>query len=237
MNRLILASTSTLHAQDYLAYLLPELQSFFQGTDCIVFVPYARPNGMSEEDYTQKAREAFKTIDLNVIGLNEVADPEATIKKAQGIFVGGGNTFLLVRKLHELNLMEPLNQVLDMGIPYLGTSAGANIGGLGMHTTNDMPIVLPPSLKTLGRVGFNINAHYIEPDKNSTHMGETRETRIREFQCQNEISVVGLPEGSWLSVMGPEVWAKGAHPVVIFEPNKSVYRMGPDVLLPFNARE
>lgn len=81
MNRLILASTSTLHAQDYLAYLLPELQSFFQGTDCIVFVPYARPNGMSEEDYTQKAREAFKTIDLNVIGLNEVADPEATIKR------------------------------------------------------------------------------------------------------------------------------------------------------------
>jgi len=236
MNQLILASTSTLYGQDYLAYLLPELQYFFQNADVIVFIPYARPSGISEVDYTQKARVAFKQIGKQLVGLNEIQNPIETVGNAQGIFVGGGNTFLLVSKLYELNLMEAINKALDHGVPYLGTSAGANIGGLGIHNTNDMPITLPPTLNTLGRIPYNINAHYIEPLEDSVHMGETRETRIREFQCQHEISVVGLPEGSWLRVMGPEVWTKGEHPVVIFEPNKPAYRMGPDVLLPYNVQ-
>jgi dipeptidase E len=216
MNKLLLASTSTLFGQPYLTYLLPELKKFFHGVQCIIFVPYARPGGCSENEYTLKVRKAFAQINIDVIGLDEVPDPRAALDHAQGIFTGGGNTFLLVKRLYDLKLMDSLNLALDRGVPYLGTSAGSNICGLGMHTTNDMPIVHPSSLTTLGRVPFNLNAHYIEPDKNSTHMGETRETRIREFQCQQKISVVGLPEGSWLSVHGSEIQVRGNHPVIVF---------------------
>ena len=180
MNKLLLASTSTLFGQPYLSYLLPELKTFFHGVQCILFVPYARPGGCSENEYTLKVRKAFAQINIDVIGLDEVSDPRAALDHAQGIFTGGGNTFLLVKRLYDLKLMDSLNLALDRGVPYLGTSAGSNICGLGMHTTNDMPIVHPSSLTTLGRVPFNLNAHYIEPDKDSTHMGETRETRIRE---------------------------------------------------------
>jgi dipeptidase E len=223
MNNLLLASTSTLFGQEYLSYLLPELKTFFQGVDCITFVPYARPGGCSEHEYTQKVRDTFGPINIEVIGLDEVQDPIAVLKESKGIFTGGGNTFLLVQRLYELDLIDPLNYVLDQGVPYLGTSAGSNICGWGMHTTNDMPIVHPPSLKTLGRVPFNLNVHYIEPERNSTHMGETRETRIREFQCQQKVPVVGIPEGTWLRVMDSEITVKGAHPAVVFPPNESRY--------------
>lgn len=225
MNNLILASTSTLYGQDYLSYLLPELKLFFRGVRCITFVPYARPGGCSENEYTHKVRNTFAQINIEVIGLNEVEDPVAGIHQAKGIFTGGGNTFLLVKKLYDLNLMAPLNEVLDRGVPFLGTSAGSNICGLGMHTTNDMPIVHPPSLKTLGRVPFNINAHYIEPEKGSTHMGESRETRIREFQGQQKTTVVGLPEGTWLRVLDTEITVKGAPSAVVFSPDKPFYQV------------
>lgn len=231
MNNLILASTSTLFGQDYLSYLLPELKTFFRGVDCITFVPYARPGGCSEREYTQKVRSTLAQIDIEVIGLDEFEDPAVALRKAKGIFTGGGNTFLLVKKLYDLNLIAPLNEVLDQGVPYLGTSAGSNICGLGMHTTNDMPIVHPPSLKTLGRVPFNINAHYIEPKKGSTHMGETRETRIREFQCQQQTTVVGLPEGTWLRVNDSEIYVKGQHSVVVFKPDETRFEVGPDQIL------
>lgn len=231
MNNLILASTSTLFGQEYLSYLLPELQTFFQGVDRITFVPYARPGGCSEHEYTQKVRSTFAQINIEVIGLDEVSDPVAALRQAKGIFTGGGNTFLLVKKLYDLNLIAPLNEALDQGVPYLGTSAGSNICGLGMHTTNDMPIVHPPSLKTLGRVPFNINAHYIEPDKSSTHMGETRETRIREFQCQQKTTVVGLPEGTWLRVSDSEIYIQGNHSVVVFQPDETRYEVSPDHIL------
>lgn len=227
MNNLILASTSTLFGSPYLSYLLPELQLFFEGVKCITFIPYARPGGCFEHEYTQKVRETFAKINIEVTGLDEVQDPIQVLKESKGIFTGGGNTFLLVKRLYDLNLIEPLNWALDKGVPYLGTSAGSNICGLAMHTTNDMPIVHPPSLKTLGRVPFNINAHYIEPEKNSTHMGETRETRIREFQCQQKVPVVGLPEGTWLGVCGSEITVYGAHPAVVFPPDESRFEINP----------
>ena len=231
MNKLLLASTSTLFGQPYLSYLLPELKTFFHGVQCILFVPYARPGGCSENEYTLKVRKAFAQINIDIIGLDEVSDPRAALDHAQGIFTGGGNTFLLVKRLYDLKLMDSLNLALDRGVPYLGTSAGSNICGLGMHTTNDMPIVHPSSLTTLGRVPFNLNAHYIEPDKDSTHMGETRETRIREFQCQQKITVVGLPEGSWLSVYGSEITVRGNHPVVVFPADQERFEVDSDSIL------
>jgi len=106
--------------------------------------------------------------------------------------------------------MIALKETLENGTPYLGTSAGSNITGLTIQTTNDMPIIYPPSFKTLGLVPFNINPHYIDSDVNSTHMGETRETRIKEFHTFNTIPVLGLREGSWLEVKNDKITLKGS---------------------------
>ena len=137
---------------------------------------------------------------INVKGIHEFNSPKEAVRNAQGVFTGGGNTFLLVKQLYHYDLLSDLKNVILGGIPYLGSSAGSNICGLTAHTTNDMPIVLPKSLKTLGVVPFNINPHYLDPDPNSTHMGETRETRIKEFMNYNPQPVVGLREGSWIKV-------------------------------------
>ncbi|MDZ7614968.1 MAG: dipeptidase PepE [Flavobacteriaceae bacterium] len=209
MEKLLIASTSSLHGSGYLEYLLPELKNFFSHTEEILFLPYARPSGISHSSYTLKVKEAFSSIGKEVVGIHEFADPARAIREAKAIFVGGGNTFLLVKSLYEYKLMEVLKEVLKKGTPYLGTSAGSNILGMSMQTTNDMPIVYPPSFDTLGIVPFNINPHYLDPDKNSTHQGETRETRIKEFHVWNEIPVVGLREGSWLEVTGGNIVLKG----------------------------
>ena len=197
MKNIIIASTSTLHGGEYIDYLLPELQSFFSNVKELLFIPYARPSGISHDDYTKKVSEAFDKINIAVKGIHEFENPIEALEKAQGIFTGGGNTFLLVSQLYKNNVMDTLEKVVKNGTPYLGTSAGSNICGLTMSTTNDMPIVYPPSFRTLGFVSFNINPHYLDPIEGSTHMGETRETRINEFHHFNPQPVVGLREGSW----------------------------------------
>jgi dipeptidase E len=141
--KVILASTSTLYNGDYLDYLLPTLESHFENCANLLFIPFARPSGISHDDYTQKVRLAFAKINITVKGIHEYSNPEEAIQKAEAIFTGGGNTFLLVSKLYNQNLMEVLKETIKSGTPYLGTSAGSNIGGLTMNTTNDMPIVYP----------------------------------------------------------------------------------------------
>ena len=134
------------------------------------------------------------------------AGAQQQCKNAEAIFVGGGNTFVLVNQLYKNNLLTTIKEAVENGTPYLGTSAGSNICGLTMNTTNDMPIIQPPSFKTLGLVPFNINPHYLDPDSNSTHKGETRETRIKEFHAFNTQPVIGLREGSWLDVRGNSIY-------------------------------
>ncbi|MDK2772245.1 MAG: dipeptidase PepE [Flavobacterium sp.] len=209
MKNLIIASTSTLHNGSYLEYLLSELTIHFENTNEIIFIPFARPSGISHDEYTNKVREAFSKINKTVKGLHEFENPIEAIKNAKGIFTGGGNTFLLVSELYRTKVIDAFEQKLKTGTPYLGTSAGSNICGLTMGTTNDMPIVYPPSFRTLGMVPFNINPHYLDPDNNSTHMGETRETRINEFHKFNPQPVIGLREGSWLDVKGNNIILKG----------------------------
>jgi len=209
MKNIIIASTSTLHGGDYLEYILPELQLHFQNCKTILFIPFARPGGISHDDYTAKVRQAFSKIDKEVKGLHEFENPAEAINEAEGIFTGGGNTFLLVAQLYKFNVMTILADAVKNGIPYLGTSAGSNITGLSMQTTNDMPIIYPPSFQTLGLIPFNLNPHYLDPDTNSKHMGETRETRIKEFHQFNSIPVLGLREGSWLEVKGEKIVLKG----------------------------
>jgi dipeptidase E len=207
--KIILASTSTLYDGDYLDYLLPELKILFKDCKTLLFIPYARPSGISYNDYTQKVSFAFAKIDIKVSGIHEFENPIEAVKNTEAIFTGGGNTFLLVATLYNNNLIEILKQTIEAGIPYLGTSAGSNIAGMTMNTTNDMPIVLPQSFNTLGLIPFNLNPHYLDANKQSTHMGETRETRINEFHTVNNIPVLGLREGSWLEVTDGVIVLKG----------------------------
>ena len=209
MKQLIIASTSTIYGSDYLEYILPELKIFFKGINQVVFIPYARPSGLTYDEYTTIAKKAFATIDIDIKGVHEFENAQEAIKNANGIFVGGGNTFELVDKLYKENLIQTIKNVVLNGTPYFGTSAGSNICGLTMKTTNDMPIVYPPSFDTLGLINFNINPHYLDPDPNSTHKGETRETRINEFHIYNATPVLGLREGSWLQVKGDKIILKG----------------------------
>mgnify|MGYP000002636804 FL=1 len=220
MKKLIIASTSTIHGSSYLEYLLPSLTSFFNGVSTLLFIPYARPGGISFNEYTKQAAQVFNKIGIDVKGIHEFRNSTIAVKNAEAIFTGGGNTFELVNQLHKHNLFSILSDVINDGTPYLGTSAGSNICGVTMMNTNDMPIVYPPSFLTLGIIPFNINAHYLDPDKSSTHMGETRETRIKEYHIYNDTSVLGLREGSWLEVNDSEIILKGTHSARWFEKNK-----------------
>lgn len=217
---LIIASTSTLHGGEYLDYLLPTLEVHFKNCKTLLFIPYARPGGMSHDDYTTKVKITFAKINITVKGIHEFDNAELAIKKAEGIFTGGGNTFLLVSQLYKNNVMETLSNVVKNGTPYLGSSAGSNIAGISMQTTNDMPIVYPPSFKTLELIPFNLNPHYIDADSQSKHMGETRETRIKEFHAFNTIPVLGLREGSWLEVIDEEIILKGSLKARLFQQGK-----------------
>lgn len=227
----ILASTSTLHNQEYLEYLIPELSRLYEPGSEVLFIPYARPGGISHSEYTAIAAEAFEKAGLKLKGVHEFKNPSEAVKTAKGIFTGGGNTFLLVSELYRNKVMPALREAVLNGTAYLGTSAGTNIGGLTMQTTNDMPIIYPPSFKTLGLVPFNINPHYLDPDKNSTHKGETRETRIREFHKLNPQPVIGLRECSWLELSDNKITLKGKLSARIFKADKVPFEIEPESTL------
>jgi dipeptidase E len=223
MKNVVLASTSTLHGEAYLAYLLPVIKELFSGIEEVIFIPYARPGGMSHDDYTARVVAAFAP--LKVRGLHTFDNPVEAVQNGQAFFTGGGNTFLLVQQLHALGVMDVLKTVVESGKPYLGSSAGSNIGGVNMQTTNDMPIVLPSSFETMGLIPFNLNPHYIDPIPGVLHMGESRETRIREFQVQQPLPVVGLREGSWIRVKGDMITLEGTESAKIFEAGKEAYEL------------
>ncbi len=228
---ILLASTSTLYGGKYLDYLRDELPVLFRGVSEILFLPFARPGGISHEAYTEKARSFFVELGLSVRGLHEFEDMAAAITNAQAYFTGGGNTFLLVRTLHEHSLMNVLADEVKRGKAYLGTSAGSNIGGLNMKTTNDMPIVYPPSFDCMGLVPFNLNPHYLDPNPHLQHNGETRETRILEFLTQNDTKVVGLREGNWIRREGNHMTVQGSESTRIFERDKEPYEIEPGSVL------
>lgn len=225
MKKMIVASTSTLHGEQPLAYLSNELELLFNGIENVLFIPYARPGGISYEHYTSGIDVAFLNIGKRVIGIHEFKNPIKAIEDAEAIYVGGGNTFLLVKTLYEHNVFRILKKKILEGTPYLGTSAGSNICGQSMQTSNDMPIVYPPSFDTLGVLPFNINPHYQDPNLKSTFMGETRETRILEYLTQNDIPVVGLREGSWLNIDGDNIHLKGPFSARIFSSQKKPFEL------------
>ncbi|GGE91048.1 dipeptidase E [Chishuiella changwenlii] len=217
--RLLVVSTSTIYGSGYLEYIREEVIDFLK-TDELLFIPFARPSGISHDDYTQNVVNALEPFGIKVSGLHTYNDPKEAVRNAKAIFIGGGNTFLLLKTLYELGLVDVIREVVANGVPYMGSSAGSNMTGLTIGTTNDMPIVYPPSFNALQFLPFNINPHYLDPDPNSTHKGETRETRINEFHKFNSQSVIGLREGSWLRVENGEIELKGTLKARIFKPNE-----------------
>lgn len=225
MMNVVLASTSSLFGGGYLDYLKDEVKELYQGISEIIFIPFARPGGISHDHYTQKAKTFFSKIGINIKGLHEFENQKEAISNAQAFFTGGGNTFLLVKTLHERGLMNLLAENVKKGKPYLGCSAGSNIGGINMSTTNDMPIVYPPSFECMSLVPFNINPHYLDPQPELKHNGETRETRIKEFLTQNDIPVVGLREGNWIRCKDGKIFLEGEHTTRIFRKNMEPYEL------------
>ena len=221
MKKIIIASTSTLHNGKYLDYLLPTLKNHFKDVKNLLFIPYARPSGLTHDEYTKKVSDVFVELNIKVKGIHEYENVIKAVENAEAIFTGGGNTFVLLNELYKNNLLDSIEKAVKNGTPYLGTSAGSNICGLTIGTTNDMPVVYPPSFRALGLVSFNINPHYLDPDANSNHMGETRETRIKEFHFYNPQSVLGLREGSWLEVNGESIKLKGNLTARLFKRNEN----------------
>ncbi len=220
MKKMIIASTSTVYGGKYLEYILPELEKLFKGISEILFVPYARPSGMTHDEYTEIAQKGFANIGITVKGIHQFENPIEAVKNAKGIFVGGGNTFLLVKQLYDNKVLTEIKKVVENGTPYFGTSAGSNITGVTMQNTNDMPIAFPSSYDTLALIPFNINPHYLDPIEGLKHMGETRETRIKEYHTINTIPVLGIREGGWLEVEGNQITLKGDFSARWFESGK-----------------
>ena len=220
MKKALIASTSTVFGGTFLDYLLPTITEHFASVSNLIFIPFARPGGITHDEYTEKVKPFFKQLNIEVKGIHQFENPIEAIQNAEAIFTGGGNTFVLVDMLYKYNLLDAIQKAVESGTPYLGTSAGSNICGLTMNTTNDMPIVYPPSFRTLGLVSFNLNPHYLDPIEGSQHMGETRETRIKEFHQYNPQSVLGLREGSWLEVLGNKITLKGDLPARLFQQGK-----------------
>lgn len=211
--RLLLISTSTVYGTGYLDHAESEIRDHLKGVSRILFVPYAL---FDRDGYAAKARERFARMNISLDSIHDIADPRQAVDKAEAIFIGGGNTFRLLKALHDNALLDPIRARVDAGMPYMGASAGSNVAGPTIRTTNDMPIVEPPSFAALNLFPYQINPHYIDPDPGSTHMGETREERLLQYLEDNETPVIGLREGCYLRIQHGEAWLKGARPARIF---------------------
>lgn len=226
--QLLLISTSTVFGTQYLEHAFTELRDFLGAARRVLFIPYA----LKQRDaYAAKARAAFESLGYALDSIHAAASPRAALEEAEAVFCGGGNTFRLLATLQGLELVESLRRRAAEGMPYSGASAGANLACPSLKTTNDMPIVQPRSFEALGLVAFQINPHYLDPDPGSRHMGETRETRIKEFHEENDAPVVGLREGAMLRIDGDRVVLKGLAGARIFRRGEEPAEAGPGACL------
>ncbi|CAG9864429.1 unnamed protein product [Phyllotreta striolata] len=216
--QLLLLSSSRVHGCEYLEFAENDICELLQKSKVskILFIPYALKD---MDDYLRTVEKPFRKWGYKVESIHN-SNPLEAVNSAEAIFVGGGNTFRLLKTLYDLNLIDPIKKRIEAGIPYIGSSAGTNVATIGINTTNDMPIVYPPSFKALNLVPFNINPHYIDAFPDSTHMGETREQRIEQYFEEEECyPVLGLREGSMLYVQGNTAVLKGISGAKLFKKN------------------
>lgn len=211
--RVLLISNSTLHGSGYLDHAEGEIRDFLGSAKRVLFVPFAL---YDRDAYAALARKRFQAMGYDLESVHQVSDARQAVADAEAVFIGGGNTFRLLKALYDSDLLLPIRRRVAEGMPYIGSSAGSNVAGLTIKTTNDMPIVQPPSFDALGLVSFQLNPHYLDPDPNSTHMGETREERINQFHEENDTPVVGLREGTLLRIEEGSIILKGVAGARIF---------------------
>ena len=226
--RLLLISNSTLYGGGYLDHAEAKIRGFFGETRRAVFIPYAL---FDRDAYAAQARARFEKMGIDLSSIHEAAEPRRAIANAPALFVGGGNTFRLLDALQRLSLIEAIRRRVSEGMAYIGSSAGSVVACPTIRTTNDMPIVQPVSFDALGLVPFQINAHYLDPDPRSTHMGETREVRLRQFHEENASPVVGLREGAMLRVEKGSVLLQGVASARIFRRGKEPIEVRPEAVL------
>ena len=211
--RLLLISNSTLYGSGYLDHCAGEIRDFLGDVGCVLFIPFAL---YDRNAYAARVRQRLSTIGYSLESVHDAADLRQAVRDAEAIFVGGGNTFRLLKALYDLDLLVSIRSRIEQGTPYVGSSAGSIVAGPSLKTTKDMPIVEPPSFAALNLVPFQISPHYLDPDPRSTHMGETQEERILQFLEENEAPVIGLREGALLRVVGESVLLKGSTGARIF---------------------
>ncbi len=218
--RVLLISNSTLYGSGYLDHAESELRSFLRNVKSVLFVPFAL---YDRDAYTSMARDRFQKLGYDLESIHTVADKQGAVNEAEAIFIGGGNTFRLLKALYDADVLQAIRQRVEEGMPYVGSSAGSNVAGPTIKTTKDMPIVQPPSFDALGLVPFQISPHFLDPDPNSTHMGETQEERILQFLEENDTPVAGLREGAMVRAelgshilkgsSGARIFRKGYEPI------------------------
>lgn len=206
--QLLLLSNSTMPGEPFFAWPRAHVQSFLDGRRHIAFVPFAAVEAQYDA-YADKVAEVFAAMGKELVSLHREADPAKALDGAGAVAVGGGNTFLLIRALYRRGLIRAIGEKVRGGMPYLGWSAGSNVACPTVMTTNDMPIVEPPSLRALHLVPFQINPHYTEATIPG-HGGESRDQRIAEYLALHpDMPVVGLREGSLLHVNGGNMRLEG----------------------------
>lgn len=212
--RVLLISNSTLYGSGYLDHAEKEIRDFLgNGKLKVLFVPYAL---YDRDAYETTASERFQRMGYDLTSVHRASDPKEAVTKTNVVFVGGGNTFRLLKALYDVDLLELIRERVAQGMPYIGSSAGANVAGPTIKTTKDMPIVQPPSFDALGLVSFQISPHFQDPDPNSKHMGETQEERILQFLEENDTPVAGLREGAMVRLENGATILKGSSGARIF---------------------
>ena len=229
---LLLISSSNVHGQGYLDHVENEIRDLLGSLQRVVFVPYAL---YDRDAYAMKAGERFARMGFALESVHSAANARRLIEEAPAVFIGGGNTFRLLKALYDHDLLDPIRERVEHGVPFIGSSAGSIVACPTLKTTKDMPVVQPPSFDALHLVGFQISPHYLDPDPASTHMGETQEERIMQYLEENDRPVFGLREGTLLGVQQGSIRLRGSHTARIFRRGEKPLEVAPDTELSSRA--
>ncbi|MBO7235112.1 MAG: dipeptidase PepE [Alistipes sp.] len=223
---LLLISNSTNAGEEYLKYPIAEIAKTLKGVTEVVFIPYAAVT-FSYDEYEAKVQARFNEIGIKVKSIHHALNKRNFLRSAEAIVIGGGNTFALLKRMQEEDLLDMIHRRVKGGVPYIGWSAGSNVTCPTICTTNDMPIVQPESFRAIGLVPFQINPHYLDANP-AGHAGETREQRIMEYlEANRSRYVVGLREGCMLRIDDNGIELIGSRPMRIFKKGMATYEVQP----------